>query len=213
MKGCSSNFWAVGRANGSRCKHNIMKFFASFDRCSGISGISLLFPILNMAATCQYNIKKNWSFILIKQDHTFTRLDLKYPISYPFILTPRRLRRCHFNKCASQAPYINWKAIAICVHYNLRKTLEYNSYGEIEEEGRICLHWKKFHDSREKNKLTSGAIQYGLPLNESIEAAEVICSRKIKSQKIHHNSQTSLNINYFLKRSKLYFLHTSKILF
>jgi len=59
--------------------------------------------------------------------------------------------------------------------------------------------WKK------KKKLTSGAIQYGLPLNESIEAAEVICSRKIKSQKIRHNLEINLNINYLLKCSRLLF--------
>jgi len=61
MKGWSSNLWAVGRANGSLCKHSLMKFFASFERCSGISGISLLFPILNMAATCSIQHKNNFS--------------------------------------------------------------------------------------------------------------------------------------------------------
>lgn len=51
-KGCSSSLEAVGRRDGSRCKHDLIKLFASLERCSGISGKSLLFPILNMAATC-----------------------------------------------------------------------------------------------------------------------------------------------------------------
>ena len=50
-KGCSKSWAAVGRYNGLRCKHSFTKAFPSSDRWSGISGSSLLFPILNMAAT------------------------------------------------------------------------------------------------------------------------------------------------------------------
>jgi hypothetical protein len=51
-QGCSINWAAVGRAAGSRCKQSFRKLFASEERWSGISGMSLLFPILNIAATC-----------------------------------------------------------------------------------------------------------------------------------------------------------------
>ena len=51
-KGWSISWAAVGRADGSRCKHSFRKLFASEERCSAISGISLLFAILNIAATC-----------------------------------------------------------------------------------------------------------------------------------------------------------------
>ena len=54
-KGWSISWAAVGRAAGSRCKQSFRKLFASEERWSGISGMSLLFPILNIAATCGNN--------------------------------------------------------------------------------------------------------------------------------------------------------------
>jgi len=56
-KGWSISWAAVGRAAGSRCKQSFRKLFASGERWSGISGMSLLFPILNIAATCENNTK------------------------------------------------------------------------------------------------------------------------------------------------------------
>lgn len=49
--GCSSNCAAVGRADGSRCRQSFRKSFPSSEKWSGIGGISLLLPILNIAAT------------------------------------------------------------------------------------------------------------------------------------------------------------------
>lgn len=58
----SSSCKAVGRADGSRCKHSLTKLFASLERWSGISGTSLLFPILKIAATCHIQHDKMvWS--------------------------------------------------------------------------------------------------------------------------------------------------------
>ncbi len=51
-KGCSNNWAAEGRCAGFRCRHNRTKSFPSFDSTSGMTGSSLLFQILNMAATC-----------------------------------------------------------------------------------------------------------------------------------------------------------------
>lgn len=49
--GCSRSCSALGRLIGSRCRHCLTKSFPSSERSSGIAGSSLLFPILNMAAT------------------------------------------------------------------------------------------------------------------------------------------------------------------
>lgn len=57
-----------------------------------------------------------------------------------------------------------------------------NGKGEEGRKGRMCLLQKKSQHSRRK-KITSGAIQYGLPLNESIEEEAFIWVTTIKSQR------------------------------
>jgi hypothetical protein len=46
----------VKRDAGSRFKHICKKLFPSSEKLSGISGISLLFAILNIAATCKIRL-------------------------------------------------------------------------------------------------------------------------------------------------------------
>ena len=103
----------------------------------------------------------------------------KYPISHPFILIPRRLRCCHFKNCASQAPYINRKTIAICMHYNLRKqTSGYRGREKQKKNREGCACFKRNFKIWKRGKIfTSGAIQYGLPLKESTEAEAFIWFR------------------------------------
>lgn len=57
---------------------------------------------------------------------------------------------------------------------------------------------------------TSGAIQYGLPLKESIEEEEFIWSRTNNNSEIisiRNQKATKIEKNYFLKLSKVYTLH------
>jgi len=49
--GCCRSWPAEGRSSGSLCKQSLTKSFPSSDKWSGIVGSSLLFPILNIAAT------------------------------------------------------------------------------------------------------------------------------------------------------------------
>lgn len=129
-KGWSCSCKAVGRNDGSRCKHSLIKLFASLERWSGISGTSLLFPILKIAATCDIQHNKivqstNVSLLTLTKDNVYKQWP-EYPISHPFVLTPRWFWCCHFKNSTSQAPNIHHKAVAICIHYNLRMDNEHN---------------------------------------------------------------------------------------
>ena len=121
-KGWSISWAAVGRAAGSRCKQSFRKLFASEERLSGISGMSLLFPILNIAATCEIHPRladnqwKNWHHIIDKHVKVIVPIQ---SITHPFILTPRRLCCCHLKNGAAKAPNVYWKAVTIAIHNNL----------------------------------------------------------------------------------------------
>lgn len=56
IKGCSRSWVAVGRLHVSRCKHFNTKSLQLLERRSGTGGSSLLFTILNMAATFKKNM-------------------------------------------------------------------------------------------------------------------------------------------------------------
>uniref|UniRef100_A0A2P2LSC9 Uncharacterized protein n=1 Tax=Rhizophora mucronata TaxID=61149 RepID=A0A2P2LSC9_RHIMU len=84
MKGWSNNCEAVGRADGSRCKHRVMKLFASLERLLGISGISLLLPILKIAATPSYWLHGGFDVAISRIVHP--KLHISTARLYPFVL-------------------------------------------------------------------------------------------------------------------------------
>lgn len=68
MNGCCKSSTAVGRWEGSRCRHFLMKSLHCSDRWSGIGGSSLLFPILNIAAICRWEKRGNIWWLLTYHD-------------------------------------------------------------------------------------------------------------------------------------------------
>jgi hypothetical protein len=88
-KGRSISWAAIGRAAGSRCKQSFRKLFASEERLSGISGMPLLFPILNIAATYEIhprladNQLKNWHHMIGNHVNVIASIQ---SIIHPFVL-------------------------------------------------------------------------------------------------------------------------------
>jgi hypothetical protein len=83
-----------------------------------MSGMSLLFPILNIAATCEIKIKAKHK-PMEKMHHNYARKKSN-SVTYPFILNPRWLCCSHLKNGATKAPNVHGKAVAITIHNNLK---------------------------------------------------------------------------------------------
>lgn len=70
------------------------------------------------------------------------------------------------------------------------------------------LTFKRNFNIAEEKKIffTSGAIQYGLPLNESIEAEEFIWFRSIKCQRQCIRNQSKYKIIFFSSLGRIFFV-------
>lgn len=78
--------------------------------------MSLLFPILNIAATCEFKVKVEHR--MMEPTGTIT-MQKSNPVAHPFILTPRWLCSSHLKNGAAKAPNVHGKAVAIAIHDNL----------------------------------------------------------------------------------------------
>lgn len=174
-KGCSKSWAAVGRCSGLRCKHSLIKLFPSSDRWSGISGSSLLFPILNMAATFESHKTRR-----IRSLRNICHAVNEKCITSECCIIPKCL-----NSILLTPSYWLQGGFVVAISRTVQPRLHISTARLQPFEflitwstwaGNVTIKpYEKSDASAEKGTvLTSGAIQYGLPLNDNGQDCPVI---------------------------------------
>ena len=187
-KGWRSNWVGDGRCAGSRFKHKLRKSFPSLENLSGISGISLVLTILNFAGTWKPHVEAKWtlapkihevhaSYFDYKKQSDWSKLDGNISVK-----CNKMWRHTSSYWCQGCLPV----PISIIVQPRLQIStsklypfLFIITWRIWSTSHKFSWRWKPYMANSsnviDRKQHTSGAIQYGLPLNECISAKDVIC--------------------------------------